>query len=395
MLLPKGPIARARRARPAHRRHSSDDVATSEVWKAWACGISAPTRPTLRGPSSSPSRAAARERVTFQCDVNLLTDRDNCGECGNRCENPSLPAKYECSEGHCLLACDPTSGRLDCDGIPDNGCETDITTNEHCGSCGVKCTDPKKPCIRSGSDHRCGCPDGKIYCQDASGDGRCVDPRTDDQNCGGCNVACDGGGDGGDLPSNTYLGCVESQCGRVKCQSDFRDCDTDLNAPSSNGCEANIWSRDNCGSCGNACPAEQECQGNEYMMPTCSCPKGMIYCPAFCMDMGGRTQCLVGMCVDIESDAEHCGGCFNSCKSSSNTSISTCSFGVCSTQCHKGRADCNGNDSDGCEVNVDQDPNNCGACGKVCDAVAGQACVGGRCVVEPCDAIESDGGFAR
>ena len=52
--------------------------------------------------------------------------------------------------------------------------------------------------------------------------------------------------------------------------------------------------------------------------------------------------------------------------------------------CNEGRADCNNSQSDGCEVNIDSDPRNCGACGHVCDAVAGQACVAGRCVVEPC-----------
>jgi hypothetical protein len=56
----------------------------------------------------------------------------------------------------------------------------------------------------------------------------------------------------------------------------------------------------------------------------------------------------------------------------------------------EGRADCNGNLEDSCEVKIDSDPYNCGACGVVCDAVAGQACVHGRCAVEPCP--EQDAG---
>jgi hypothetical protein len=71
------------------------------------------------------------------------------------------------------------------------------------------------------------------------------------------------------------------------------------------------------------------------------------------------------------------------------TSFGVCNYGTCSRHCIDGRADCNGNPSDDCETNIDNDPENCGGCGIVCDAVAGQACVGGRCVVEPCN---SDGG---
>ncbi|AKU95633.1 hypothetical protein AKJ09_02297 [Labilithrix luteola] len=58
---------------------------------------------------------------------------------------------------------------------------------------------------------------------------------------------------------------------------------------------------------------------------------------------------------------------------------------MCRLDCGTGRANCNGNQSDACETNIDSDPNNCGGCGITCNAVAGQACVQGRCVVEPCD----------
>ncbi|AKU95956.1 hypothetical protein AKJ09_02620 [Labilithrix luteola] len=40
-------------------------------------------------------------------------------------------------------------------------------------------------------------------------------------------------------------------------------------------------------------------------------------------------------------------------------------------------------------MNTDSDPNNCGACGKVCDAIAGQAWIHGRCAVEPCKEQEA------
>jgi len=326
----------------------------------------------------------------FACDVNLLADREHCGACGHGCDGLGADgSRYECSEGHCLLACDPLTNKLDCDGIPDNGCEADITTNDNCGGCGVKCADPEKPCLKVGPEYHCGCPADQIYCG-----GKCVDPRTDDDNCGGCNIVCDPAGDGGALPPNTYYGCLGKRCGQVKCQSEFRDCDSDLHEVGTNGCEANLWSKESCGGCGNVCGAEQECYGNEKMMPTCSCPAGQVYCPYFCLDLGDTRRCIAGMCADLSSDKNNCGACFHACEAN-DTGSEACLFGVCANQCDKGRADCNGNETDGCEVDIDHDPNNCGACGRTCDGVAGQACVGGRCVVEPCDSVGDDGGLAR
>jgi hypothetical protein len=91
-----------------------------------------------------------------------------------------------------------------------------------------------------------------------------------------------------------------------------------------------------------------------------------------------------GECYDLSSDQEHCGSCTDNCGAQRGTSHGVCTYGICSRECIEGRADCNGNASDECEIDIDSDPRNCGGCGKACDLVAGQACVGGRCVVEPC-----------
>lgn len=333
----------------------------------------------------------------FPCDVDIRSDVDNCGACGYRCpESGRGEAKFRCIDGTCVMSCGTeATSNIDCDGIPDNGCETKPTTNDNCGGCGIACTDPDKSCIYTSQGYRCGCPDGMIRCFDPNFGDLCFDPKTDDANCGGCGNACDPAGDGSEPPPNTRFGCVGGKCNQPKCEKTFGtyflDCDGDITQPSSNGCETDAWSNESCGGCGNACPGGQECQGNEALSPTCSCPDGMTYCPYVCVG----DLCVAGKCVDITVDKDNCGACGNACpRVNTNDPLSapTCSYGTCGTECISGHADCNGNPADDCEVDTRVDPRNCGGCGIACDAKAGQACVGGRCVVEPCDV---DGGPVR
>ena len=321
----------------------------------------------------------------FLCDVNLLADRNNCGECGRRC--PVINGtEFECVEGSCQMKCGLNPRRADCDGVVDNGCETMLHSDQNCGGCGIACTDPDKPCVEKPSGPSCGCSLGQLYCYDAFfGKKSCVDPKSNDKNCGACGTICNPDGPTGERPTNAYYGCVEGKCDQPKCEQAFLDCDQDL----SNGCETFAFSNEHCGACGKACPAGMECKGNRYGIPTCSCAANQTYCPIYCVG----DWCIAGHCADLASDREHCGACGNRCRlSNDRSSTSICISGLCSFQCVKGRADCNGDPADECEVNTDNDPQNCGACGKVCDAVAGQACVGGQCVVEPCEQVEPDGG---
>jgi len=78
-----------------------------------------------------------------------------------------------------------------------------------------------------------------------------------------------------------------------------------------------------------------------------------------------------------------------------------CVGGACEVAtCAAGYADCNGQNSDGCETGTATDPSNCGACGHVCSlpSTASDGCSGGACTIlacstgyQDCNGTASDG----
>jgi len=342
--------------------------------------------------SYCPSNQCPADRVTcpgsrFPCDVNLAVDQQNCGACGHACPSHTRGSEFVCVDGTCQMVCQLSPTKyLDCDGEVDNGCEANSESNDNCGVCGNKC-DPDKPCIdRGGGDWGCGCLDHKIYCTTYEAFG-CNDPQVADKACNGCGNICDPADGGGKEPlPNAYFGCVGAECGHYKCEKNFADCDGDLGNTPSNGCETFIWDEQNCGGCGIACAPGQKCQPDIYGNAFCACPPGATYCGTC---YGAWPDGCTGQCVDLNSDVYNCGACGVGCGFANGNITAVCEYGSCSYRCQAGTANCNGNIEDYCEVNIDSDPLNCGACGNVCDAVAGQACVHGRCAVEPCEEREA------
>lgn len=330
------------------------------------------------------------ENSYFPCDIDLKTDLRNCGACGMACPDATQSETFDCVEGRCVMTCNIDPPVSDCDGIPDNGCETTTTTNQNCGACGTTCLDPAKPCVeRNYGDFGCGCPDGIMLCPaDATNPTPHCVKKDDDHNCGACGNECDPEGNGADHPDNTYFGCEAGQCGNLKCTDGFANCDGEFE----NGCEASMSSNDNCGGCGKACDPGQKCSLGYDGRAFCACPDGQTFCgscPTICTDAGCIELFCIGACHDLTSDLQTCGSCEVSCDEGNPYSNPVCEFGSCRQRCPEGRADCNGNTSDGCEVDTVTDPGNCGGCGIKCDAIAGQACVGGRCLVAPCDQVDA------
>ncbi|MDF2694832.1 MAG: Tryptophan synthase alpha chain [Labilithrix sp.] len=318
--------------------------------------------------STCPAPLATCPSSRFPCDVDLMSDPGNCGACGNVCPQLVANATFTCVAGKCAMKCRAESSfwTADCNGLVDDDCEVNLGTNDNCNGCGDTCPDPAKPCIfdRLTGKGQCGCPPGKLLCGSS-----CVDPSTDDQNCGQCGTACDpSDGDGG-FATNGRFGCLGGECGHLKCSQGYGDCDNDL----STGCETNFVTTTNCGTCNNACAPGKTCGYNAQRQIECLCPTGQTLC--------------FGRCVDVTTDPRSCGGCGIDCTTvaaNQNNTVAFCTYGSCDYGCAQGWGDCDGDPKNGCEVNLNSDPKNCGSCGNSCNALAGQPCIAGQCAVEPC-----------
>lgn len=303
------------------------------------------------------------------CTTNLDSDISNCGACGAACpESTSLNGTFVCSGGKCKLGCQ--AFYADCNNLVADGCETETYEDDNnCGGCGVVCPSDK-PCWRGA----CGCPNGLTRCGND-----CKNLQSDQLNCGACGEICKEPASAADprwkcgpsvTPPNTTWTCGNGEC-TLNCKPQFGDCNNNF---CGDGCEIDFRNDpNNCGSCGNACGPGQACEGGR-----CLCPSGTTRC-------GDE-------CVDIKSDPGHCGFCYSRCPGPSRarpgrpvTGGPSCEDGVCKYVCKPGYADCDGQVSNGCEVDLSTDQANCGACGTACRAGEGQPCVGGKCLTKACE----------
>ncbi len=357
----------------------------------------------------------------YKCATDLSSDPNNCGACDHVCKDlldpffglPLPPLHYvlRCLEGRCTETCADVNWR-DCNGVVEDGCETNISADQqNCGACGRVCPDGLR-CINS----MCGCPPGLTDC-----DGVCVDTTNDDTNCEVCGKACQDLS-GWKRKPHTKFGCVASSCGEslsttllpmtaadessataaamlppappddyLKCYVDYfarwADCDKNFD----NGCEINLnhdEDPNNCGECGRVCPEGTRClRIGVESKPECACKSGQTLC------QDGAYH----YCADLSSDPGNCGACasegIGKCPGldpgdigdeSLITGRTICTNGRCGYQCSSGRADCNGREDDGCEVNLLNSPINCGACGHSCDVAQGQPCILGECLTVAC-----------
>ncbi|NMB74434.1 MAG: S8 family serine peptidase [Myxococcales bacterium] len=301
------------------------------------------------------------------CEASVQSDVDNCGGCGVVCGYPHMDS--QCVGGTCQPGTSCLAGWGDCDGVATNGCETDLTSSaQHCSACGSACTyDHASGVCNNGTCELGNCASGYANCNDSPSDGCEVQTSTDPQNCGSCGNVC--------TLDHASAGCAAGECRVASCEVGWGDCDH----AAANGCEQPVVDDPaNCGACGRTCNslphATGHCEGVDCAID--SCATGWGNC-----DGAGFNGCesLVG------SDPENCGQCGNACTFANASAL--CVGGQCQLdRCIGGFNNCNNDPADGCESNYRTDPENCGSCGRRCEAAHATAnCVGGYCGIAACD----------
>jgi hypothetical protein len=149
------------------------------------------------------------------------------------------------------------------------------------------------------------------------------------------------------------------------CTDPFGDCDAEFQ----NGCETDLESDTaHCGACGSACEfnnADSLCQAGECVMDACH--------PSFgdC-DADPQNGCE----INLNDDDQHCGACDHACDLPGGSS--SCQQGECALDgCDPGLDDCNQSAPDGCEIDLQTDSSHCGSCGNACPL--GSQCESGVC----------------
>lgn len=316
---------------------------------------------------------------TYECGTDLANDADNCGACGNVCDQ-GLAMKIVCSEGRCRNAgCN--DDYANCNDIVDDGCEVYLREDDaHCGACGNACPEGTR-CLNSFCG---GCPPGSVTC----GNDGCVSLDSSNQHCGACGYACADHQPSTPVPPHMMYSCNAGSCSELRCVEDDSGKWADCNGDVTDGCEVNVLSVDpvlgapfydpsHCAACGNTCAADQRCFDDVTTLTdtsvACRCGGGLSVCDR--------------QCADVQNDPFHCGACNNNCAAGAAlgpTMIPICDKGRCGATCAAGLSDCNQNVVDGCEADVLHDPRNCGGCGIACDVAAGQPCVNGECLTQAC-----------
>ena len=304
-------------------------------------------------------------KCTSQCSkdlcgldcVDLMNDRNHCGECGKRCA-PGQP----CVQGHCAVDECPSS-QVFCG----EKCIDPVENKEFCGATlGGACNDedPSSPdyrgvtCAVSCQNSHCMelCPEGQDVCPDG-----CANLSADAKHCGSCDITCQSG-----------HACVDGECS-TECPGTQIVCN--------NLCVDKMTDPGHCGACDNACPNGFACVNGECSQ---DCAAGSELCTDRCLNFSDLHLVSCDACADgycntdnnflngcetniLGSDSKNCGSCGTSCKSGE-----ACVDGVCQTSCPGSQIVCGGN----C-VDIQVDNYHCGACGNTCPA--GQACVEGAC----------------
>jgi hypothetical protein len=253
------------------------------------------------------------------------------------------------------------AGYEDCDLTPDTGCEVDTSTDvNNCGGCGIACTNANGTTSCSAGACVPVCAVGYDDCDGDPTNGCEANTDADINHCGTCNNVC--------TVSNGTAACTVGTCTVGGCDIGWGDCNTDV----VDGCETNLDTDvNNCGACSNACNMANGTAG--CSLGACT----VASCDTTWGDCNGSPD--DGCELSLVTDEANCGGCGVTCQNANGSN--TCVAQSCVPTCSPGFDDCDGDGRNGCETDILQDANNCGACGNTC---------GGSCRKGVCDPTCAD-----
>ncbi len=150
------------------------------------------------------------------------------------------------------------------------------------------------------------------------------------------------------------------------------------------GARVRVDQDSSCGSCGYVCGAHMHCE-RTHEDPDRRDDRFGCACDA--PDASGRwTDCdhvpTNGCEIDLDRDRLNCGACGRACGNNQD-----CAGGDCA--CVAPFLDCDGSATNGCEANTANDTNHCGGCGIRCGE--GETCNAGRCT---CGGVSASGAEA-
>jgi hypothetical protein len=363
------------------------------------------------------------------CEANLADDIAHCGACDALCA-PENAAGADCTSATDGCNIDKAVGNdgclgsfRDCNNDPSDGCEADISVNaDHCGMCDSACSDLNgTPTCDAGICVE-NCDAGFADC-DADISASCeVDTNLSSARCGGCLAGDNNSGSGeactASGPTKSPF-CDGGTCDEVDCPPGFGDCDG--SADGNSDCDDSLDTVSDCGLCGEACSVANG-------SPTCLDPGSGFVCGVdTCESVGGEVwancdgDAVSGCDVEMQSNDASCGGCLagepgegtfgtgQDCTQilsdlTKNVTDVSCTTGACEILgCAAGFADCDGDFSNGCEVNTASDDNHCNGCtsgptttwdgGFICDNLythGSGSCSNSVCSFDACDADYGD-----
>jgi hypothetical protein len=291
----------------------------------------------------------------------------------------SGPPALQCSSDE--LACSADGGAT---------CVNPLTDNGNCGACGTGCS-AGQLCVKGACSTTCSSP--LTICGTPA---VCTDLQTDTKNCGTCGTACATG-------TNQTASCTAGACSD-SCTTGFADCDKSA----ANGCEAALNTVTNCGTCGTTCAAAPNATAACAAGGTCgfTCAAGFGDCNGLAADgcearldtltscgscgttCGATESCTAEVCTCPDATPNACGtGAATACVAFA-TDVNNCgacghACGLAST-CAAGVCKCGAALPDSCGTgtalactSLQTDPENCGACGNKC--TTGNVCRAGAC----------------